>query len=176
MSYSCTENMSRIIKSNNKKITCPKIEQNLPCNCRNKLECPLDGKCRARSVIYKCVVSATNKPDKVYIGLTEDEWKKRYYNHTKSFRNKKYEKSTALSSYVWEIKNKTNETPTLKWSILKSVPAYNNITKKCLLCLYEKLMIVTYNDPSELLNKRSELICKCRHENKFLLRNYDTND
>ena len=84
--------MLRIINSHNKKITCPRIEQNLSCNCRNTLECPLDGTCRARNVIYNCVVSAANKPHKVYIGLTEDEWKKRYYNHTKSFRNKNMRK------------------------------------------------------------------------------------
>ena len=34
----------------------------------------------------------------------------------------------------------------------------------------EKLMIIN-SKPDELLNKRSELISKCRHENKFYLRN-----
>ena len=33
-------------------------------------------------------------------------------------------------------------TPSLKWSMVKSVPGYSNITKKCLLCLYEKLEII----------------------------------
>ena len=31
------------------------------------------------------------------------------------------------------------------------------MTKKCLLCLHEKLEIVNYPHPEELLNKRSEL-------------------
>ena len=110
---------------------------------------------------------------KVYLGLTEDEWKKRYYNHTQSFRNKKYQKSTVLSSYIWELKNETGEMPELTWSIEKSIPAYSNISKRCLLCLHEKLAIVTYERPSELLNKRSELISKCRHENKYLPSNYN---
>ena len=56
--------------------------------------------------------------------------------------------------------------PTLKWSVVKYVPAYSNIQiykKKCLLCLYEKLVIVGFKDQTHLLNKRSELNSKCRH-------------
>ena len=44
------------------------------------------------------------------------------------------------------------------------------------LCLHEKLYIATYYDQEELLNKRSELASKCRHEKKFLLANYKAND
>ena len=176
VSYSCTENVAQIIKAHNKNITSVNNEASLECNCRKKPECPLEGKCRTKNVIYKCVVTASNKPDKVYIGLSEPEWKKRFYNHRQSFNNKKYSGSTTLSSYVWDIKNKDNETPTLKWSILKCVPGYSNVSKKCLLCLHEKLLIITYPNQNELLNKRSELISKCRHENKFMLVNYNTND
>ena len=175
VSYSCTESMSRIIKGHNNSITRTNVNPTLPCNCRKKPECPLNGKCRAQNVIYKCVVSAINHPNKVYIGLSEDEWKKRYYNHTKSFCNKRYERSTALSAYVWNLQS-NNVTPTSTWSILRTVPAYTNITKRCLLCLHEKLAIVTYGKIEELLNKRSELISKCRHENKYILSNYDTKD
>ena len=39
-----------------------------------------------------------------------------------------------------------------------------------------KMAIITYPDQEKLLNKRSELISKCRHENKFLLKYYDSND
>ena len=60
---------------------------------------------------------------------------------------------------------------TLKWSLVKSVPSYSNIYKKCLLCLNEKLEIVNFKDQDHLLNKCSELISKCRHANKYLLRN-----
>ena len=85
-------------------------------------------------------------------------------NHTNSFRHKRYSKDTALSKYIWETKKEYNEMPTLKWSIVKYVPSYSNISKKCLLCLHEKLEIV---DQDHLLNKRSELISKCRHANKY---------
>ena len=45
-----------------------------------------------------------------------------------------------------------------------------------MLCLEEKMAIITYPDQEKLLNERSELISKCRHENKFLLKYYDSND
>ena len=168
--------MESIITSHNKKLTFKPNTNILPCNCRDKQTCPLDGKCRSKNIIYKCAVSTTNKPTKVYMDLTENEWKKRYNNHKQSFSNKKYAKSTALSSYIWEVKDKQQTPPTLTWSIMKSVSAYSNLTKRCRLCLYEKFAIINYPNEHELLNKRSELISKCRHENKFLLINYSSND
>ena len=53
---------------------------------------------------------------------------------------------------------------------------YSNIAKSCMLCLHEKSEILTYPKQDELLNKRSELISKCRHINKYLLSNYKAND
>ena len=38
----------------------------------------------------------------------------------------------------------------------------------CQLCLAEKLAIL-WADPDTTLNKRSELVAKCRHRNKFKL-------
>ena len=35
-----------------------------------------------------------------------------------------------------------------------------NVSKKCLLCLHEKLEMINYPRPEELLNKRCELISK----------------
>ena len=99
-----------------------------------------------------------------------------YCFHQKSFTTKKYANNTALSNYVWQIKNTHNKLPDLKWSIIKSVPAYSNLTKRCLLCLHEKLAIISYPAPDELLNKKTEFISKCRHENKFLLANYKSKD
>ena len=81
-----------------------------------------------------------------------------------------------LSKYLWEIKEKFKIMPSLKWSIIKSVPAYSNFSKKCQLCLQEKFEILNYPNPNKLLNKISELISKCRHVNKFLLSNYKSND
>ena len=37
------------------------------------------------------------------------------------------------------------------------------------LCLEEKIQIMTYKLPEKLLNKRCELIARCRHKTKFKL-------
>ena len=78
------------------------------------------------------------------------------------------DKCNTPSKYVWEIKKKFTIIQSQKLSIIKSVPDYSNISKKCQLCLQEKYEILSYHNPSELLNKRS----KCRHVNKFILLNY----
>ena len=49
------------------------------------------------------------------------------------------------------------------------------LTNKCLLCPHEKLEIINYPRPKELINIKFELISKYCHANKFLLRNYKTN-
>ena len=110
------------------------------------------------------------------ISSAEGEFKKRSYNHNSSFKNQLKMNDTTLAKHIWDLKLKHNVTPTLKWYILKSVAPYSNITKKCRLCLQEKFEILSYPNPDELLNKRSELVSKCRHMNKFLLANYKAND
>ena len=42
-------------------------------NCRNKGDCPLDGLCQTNDIIYKCVVSTKNMPEKVYLGTAEGD-------------------------------------------------------------------------------------------------------
>ena len=61
VSYSCTPNVGSIIKSHNKKLTNTESKQMKDCNCRKKEECPLEGKCRPDDIIYKCVVSYSNR-------------------------------------------------------------------------------------------------------------------
>ena len=137
-----------MIGSHNKNILQPVKNQELSCNCRKKENCPMQGKCGMKNVLYKSMASTPTKPQRVYIGISEDEWKKRYYNHTKSFRNKRLNKhETSLSSYVRKIKKETGQIPTLTWSVIRTVTDYSNTTKKCTLCLHEKLEILVYSDP-----------------------------
>ena len=84
-----------------------------------------------------------NKEDhtKLYIGLTEPPFKTRFNNHKTSFRNEKHQNSTELSKYVWKLK-KNNKPFNITWSIVSSARPYNNGTKKCDLCLTEKLTIL----------------------------------
>ena len=69
-------------------------------------------------------------------------------------------KKCSTSSYMESLTN------------CKNIFQYN---KKVFLFLHEKLAIITYPYPDELLNRQSELVTKCRHENKFLL-NFNSND
>ena len=106
--YSCMKNMKSIMKSHNsailKKHTLKKPAKT--CNCRNKVTCPLRGKCLANGVVYKATVSSHGTESKSYIGLSGGDFKSRYNNHNKSFRHQKHEKETALSKYIWELKRK----------------------------------------------------------------------
>ena len=175
LSYSCTENMETIISKHNKKVTneSPTTTPDNTCNCRKKQECPLNNNCLTTSVIYNAHVTTNeDTAGKDYIGLTEGTFKKRFTQHKQSFRNQKYANSTELSKYIWELKDK-NKDYDIQWTIITSAKAYNNISKRCDLCLTEKLHIMKGNNDS-LLNKRSELISKCRHENKFYLMNNRT--
>ena len=120
------------------------------------------------SVIYNAQVT-TNNATKNYIGLTEGTFKQRFSQHKATFKHRKYTNSTELSKYIWKLRD-NNQDFNIKWTIISRARPYNNISKRCDLCLTEKLMIITAN-PDRILNKRSELISKCRHENKFYLRN-----
>ena len=169
ISYSCMPNIATIIKSHNKQISAnDKKTEPKNCNCRKKDQCPLQGDCQTKSIVYNAKVDGPDGP-KLYIGLTDPPFKSIFNNHNQSFKHMKYRNSTELSKYVWQLKE--SSTPyNIKWSIASKSQAYNNKSKRCNLCLTEKLLIVNANKQM-LLNRRPELISKCRHENKFYLRN-----
>ena len=59
ISYSCTKNMYNILSNHNmNELTTrdrnPDVES---CNCRNKEECPLGGRCTSRNVVYQVCIS-----------------------------------------------------------------------------------------------------------------------
>jgi hypothetical protein len=166
------ENMTSIINKHNKTIinnSSTTSSQN-DCNCRKKDQCPLENNCLTTSIVYNAqVTTEDDTPAKNYIGLTEGTFKQRYTQHKLSFRNKKYANSTELSKYIWKLQD-IKKNYNIKWSVITSAKAYSNISKKCNLCLAEKLNIIKANK-ANLLNKRSELISKCRHENKYYLTN-----
>ena len=95
-----------ITKTHSKKVTNEKITPRDQCNCNYKTDCPLDGNCQTSDIIYKCIASTTVNPDKIYLGTAEGNFKKRYYNHKTSFKNREKANDTTLSKYVWEVKDK----------------------------------------------------------------------
>ena len=173
LSYSCMPNMKKIIDNHNKKILNDKNSEKVEksCNCKNRDKCPLDGKCLSQCIIYKATVETGNN-NKFYLGCCEGPFKSRFANHTKSFKHKLYAKETELSKYIWTLKEK-NVNFDLKWEIAAKSAPYNCGTRKCDLCLTEKLLI-SRADPAKMLNARAEIISKCRHRNKYILQNFKT--
>ena len=88
--------------------------------------------------------NVTTSVAKRFLNLLDIHFPKSNKLHKILNRNRKLKRGvdTTLSKNVWEVKDKYKEMSSLKWSIVKSVPGYSNIIKKCLLCLYEKLEIV----------------------------------
>lgn len=171
ISYSCMSNIKQKISNHNKTILKSADENPKPkCNCRKSDECPLKGECRTAGVIYQARVTRhDNSKQETYIGLTENEFKKRYANHTMSFRNKDKRNSTMLSQYVWKLKD-SNIGYTLQWKIIDRGKPYTPESKICRLCLKEKYYILCQPHMSSL-NSRSELCSECRHRKKHLLCN-----
>ena len=90
ISYSCTGNMKSFLDKHNKIILkkhtnrLNKDDEKL-CNCRQRVNCPTDGKCLTRSVVYKAEVTSTdNNTTQTFIGVTANDFKTRYRNHLKS--------------------------------------------------------------------------------------------
>ena len=99
-------------------------------NCSRKQEYRMEGKCRAESSLYIYGARSNNIRSKTYLYASKSNFKKRYQNHTKPFRNLKYSKETKLSGFFWNLKNKNIAAPQLKWPIEKNAPAYSNISKR----------------------------------------------
>ena len=123
------------------------------------------------NVIYNGNVSVGENEEGVnYIGVTENSFKDRLYKHRNSFKYESKVNSTELSKHVWDLKKQGIDNPVIKWSVIDNAKSYVNGSKRCNLCVTEKFHII--NSPLKLLNKRSELVSKCRHENKYFLINY----
>ena len=146
-----------------------KVHQHIKsCSCSNKTTCPLENKCMEKSLVYETTSTGPFK----YIGISESNFKIRYNNHQNSFRNRKYQNIAELSKKVWELKD-NNQSFTISWKKLQGTDPFTPGKKKCNLCVTEKLYIIKHKVKfkEKLLNKKSEIISKRRHENKYMLRN-----
>ena len=131
----------------------------------------MTGACLTENILYYARISSDKeiyKP-KLYKGICETTFKKRYANHKKSFNEEKNKNDTRLSTENWKLANKKLH-PRISWSIKGNYKSYKPTQfKKICLILHEKLEIV--DPPKEiLLNKRSEGISQSRHRNKYKLK------
>ena len=93
--------------------------------------------------LYQADISSENCQTKIYYSISETKFKTRYSNHKKFFNGEKHKNDTQLSTELWTIKA-SKEEPVLGWKILGQYQPYNVNTKRCLLCLNEKLEIAIY--------------------------------
>jgi len=172
ISYSCMPNMKAHIDVHNKRLLNKTKDQNdnppKACNCRRKEECPLEGKCQSKGIIYQATVHSDNIT-KSYIGSTETSFKQRYANHLYSFRHEKMRSATELSKYIWQLKS-SNINFNIKWKLIQFSKPYSNLNKRCNLCCLEKYYII-FKPQMAQLNRRLELFSSCRHMSRFLLDN-----
>ena len=170
VSYSCMPNMAAIISKHNK-ITLKNradLHHTTPLfNCRNKTNCPLEGKCRKSSIIYKATLKSNGKT-RHYYGWSETGFKTHFNNHKQSLVHQKKRNATELSKAVWNAKD-TGTNPNIEWSIAAKTSPYQPGAKLCNLCLAEKL---TIPNPATMLNKRSELNNKGCQKNKLKLKSF----
>ena len=177
VSYSTLPNIEQIISSHNKRILLDTRTNAANCNCRVGSLCPVDNKCNESSIIYKAIVTPqtiNNQSDipaqAEYIGLSSNTFKIRYNNHISNFRQERAKLSTSLSSFIWNLKSK-QVAYKIDWSIVNKAATYHPSSRHCPLCVLEKTLILM-SDHKYPLNKRSEIMSKCRHREKFLLKNY----
>ena len=158
-------NMNSKISNHNKKLLESK-EEEPKCNCRNKAECPLPGRCLTDKVIYRATVT-TNSEIQTYVGLTAGEFKTRYRKHTSDFNNPNGKNSTTLSSYIWKQKENNNDYQ-IKFEIVGRAAPFSAVSGRCNLCIALKFKII-FNPKKASLNSRHELFSACRHKWTHLL-------
>ena len=170
ISYSCTANLERLIKSHNQKILSKIDQTEIKCNCAGGCKYNLKGgNCRSDNIIYKATVNS-DLEKKFYIGLCSTQFRFRYANHKKSFKGGVYENETELSKYVCDL-NRRNIDFKITWEVIKRAqPIADGNNPVCRLCLKESTAVVYALKNEGCLNKKSEFIATCRHLKKNLLK------
>ena len=103
LTYSSMRNMSDIIKQHNCKALSTKNLHRLS-NCRNKISCPLDGKCLQICMVLKVDV-ITNRNCDIHYVASDGELKTWYNNFTNLFCHWHHEQYTELPKSISKIQD-----------------------------------------------------------------------
>ena len=170
VSYKCTPNLAKNISSHNSKILNPKIanEEETNCNCSKNTECPVNGQCQTKNVIYQSTINTRpTEIQETYVGLTARTFKKRWDGHKSSIRNHNPKNSTTLSQHIWRLEDE-QKTYTIDWKLIDRGHPFSPVSGLCQLCTKEKYWII-YKSSQATLNSRNEVTSNCRHKFGSLL-------
>ena len=120
----------------------------------------------ARKMESAWATVTSERKEETYVGLTSTTFKARLANHQQLLRSESKRAQTELSKYVWGLKDEDKNFE-IKWDILQRALPYSNVNKKCNLCIAEKYIIICKPNLSTL-NKRSDIMFKCRHRDKCI--------
>ena len=136
----------------------------------------LEQRCLINNILYQpnIISFGENSETKVYYGICKTTFKLRYANHKKWFGHRNRKSDTELSNEFWRIKD-NKHSANITWEILGRHQVHNTSSKRCSLCLNEKLKIRLHWN-NNMLNKRTEILNKCRPKNKYTLISYDSKD
>ena len=136
------------------------------CNCINKANCPMPGKCMNSNIVYRYSVTQTDTGNvETYTGCTVG-FKKRHKQHMGQVEDDS-NGSTTLSSHIKSLRE--SSTPhTITWSAKERAPPFNPSTWWCRLCTLERYYIL-FEPAGASLNQRAEFFCHCFHKRSKLL-------
>ena len=173
LSYCTMSNVKAIIKSHNERkkekvrAVKEKLSEKKTCNCQKSRVCPVEGKCLISDVVYEAKVIQTSGAqigsEHSYIGLTSQTFKARFSKHKATLKNPNSKEHTALSEFVHKLKDRGVDYK-IQWRLVEQAKSFDGL--RCNLCLSEKAHIL-FNPAPNPLNKRSELLFKCRHQGKY---------
>ena len=173
MSYRCTPNLARKISGHNSKILKayengegPLVEKD--CNCRKANECPVEGKCLQKGVVYQATLRRGDGVIDTYIGLTSTSFKERWRNHKSNFKTRNPKNATALSKHVWRLQD-SGIGYEISWKLVSRAKPFNHVTGVCHLCNREKYFII-FKPEMASLNERNEIAGPCLHKHSNLLK------
>ena len=86
--------------------------------------------------------------------------KKRWANHTRSFRDPKLRNVTSIANLVHRLKE-NNTAYNITWKILKRARSYSGGGANCKLCIEEAYLILMSR--GLLINKHKESLINCLH-------------
>ena len=161
--------MGSLLKGHNTKTLSPAVECDT-FKCVN--ECPVNGECMKRNIIYQATITTDRNETHTYTGLSKNSFKERLTQHLSNFRVYCPKPKTTLSKKVWELK-RSNTVFDVRGKIVDRAQQYTPMTKTCNLCISEIYHII-YNPKNATLNSRNELKGHCRHWEQYRLSNFKT--